>query len=53
MFYQKERKIQIFLKTENLPAAQKRHASESNDSERINISPKKVKTNKLKKDQHT
>lgn len=54
MFYQKERKIQIFLKNENLSAARKRHASsESNDSEMIKSSPKKVKTKKMKKDPQT
>eukprot|EP00092_Neocalanus_flemingeri_P002642 GFUD01002830.1.p1 GENE.GFUD01002830.1~~GFUD01002830.1.p1 ORF type:complete len:941 (-),score=155.86 GFUD01002830.1:208-3030(-) len=54
MFYQKERKIQIFLKNENLSAARKRHASsESNDSEIIKSSPKKVKTKKIKKDPQT
>ena len=54
MFYQKERKIQIFLKNENLSAARKRHASsESNDSEIVKSSPKKVKTKKVKKDPQT
>jgi len=54
MFYQKERKIQIFLKNENLSAARKRHASsESNDSEIVKSSPKKVKTKKIKKDPQT
>jgi hypothetical protein len=54
MFYQKERKIQIFLKNENLSATRKRHASsESNDSEIIKSSPKKIKTKKVKKDPQT
>jgi len=54
MFYQKERKIQIFLKNENLSAARKRHASsESNDSETVKSSPKKVKAKKIKKDPQT
>jgi len=54
MFYQKEKKIQIRLKNENLSAARKRHASsESNESETVKSSPKKVKTKKIKKDPQT
>ena len=55
MFYQKEKKIQIFLKNENYTAARKRRASsESVDSEAVRSSPvKKIKIKKIKKDPQT
>merc|ERR1711872_47226 len=54
MFYQKERKIQIFLKNENLSAARKRHtSSDSTENEILKSSPKKIKTKKIRKDPQT
>ena len=58
MFYQKERKIQIFLKNENYTAARKRRASsDSVDSESVRGSPvspvKKIKIKKVKRDPQT
>lgn len=55
MFYQKERKIQIFLKNENYTAARKRRASsDSVESEAVRSRPsKKIKIKRVRKDPQT
>ena len=55
MFYQKERKIQIFLKNENYTAARKRRASsDSVESETVQSKPgKKIKIKRARKDPQT